>query len=93
MFYLNVYWRKVSMEHRTVIIVNDAESIRVPVAEKLSPDDVGLLLHKFYIFRIMFINKTCCWGLSLVHARWCVTHNVHLMINHGALFSIADFVR
>lgn len=67
------------MEH-TCVAVYHAECVRMPVAEKLSPDDVRVEPHYLQIFGVVLLVERHGAAFVVVHPWWCVADYVHLTI-------------
>lgn len=71
---------------RTGIAVDHAKSVRVPVTEELTANDVRVQPDQLEIFGIVTFAQHRRTALTIVHPWWCVTYDVHLKTLHKVSF-------
>lgn len=66
------------MHPPTVIVINHAKSVRVPVTEELTANDVRVQPDQLQVFGVVTLVQHGRAALPIVHPRRCVTHDVNL---------------
>lgn len=66
------------MRPPTVIVIDHAKSVRVPVAEELTANDVRIQPDQLQVFGVVTLVQHGRAALPIVHPRRCVAHDVNL---------------
>lgn len=72
------------MHPPTVIVIDHAKSVCVPVTEELTANDVRVQPDQLQVFGVVTLVQHGRAALPIVHSRRCVTHDVNLKKEKGS---------